>query len=570
MAIVGNLIINVAAKIKDFVTPLAQSRTELNSWAAGIRKTVGIATVAFAGLAATSALKSRAEEISQITKTARGLHLATADLQAYHAAAKKVGSSGESIETAFRRMLKTIGEAALGSAEAQKKLTALGFTAAQLQAAGPDRAFRMIANAIKAIKDPAEQTATTFEIFGRGAGDLVPLFAQGSKAIDDASAKLRELGLAVSDAEAAKIEQAAKSMHEMGKVISGINTQILIAIAPAIEEVNKTLAKSAASGNGVSAAFSNVAGFLSQCVSWAVQLYDKMLAWAKGLGQYLTGFAGWATQWIPGMATLSEEMRAQEEGIDNVASSEQEAAKWQREHANAAAAATVEITKQTEALEKQRKFQERALLANADQKPQAVLDDQLKLVQDMLKEIEDRVKRSADALSPDTWAEKEKQLRRAGANDETIELAKGRFEHAQVDEREKKFQDLKKQVETATEKFEAKEKEIADFAKRGYDPAVIERARLENFKELQKAQEAAAPKGTEDKTKELQQKTKQDFEPRLAAALERGSAGALSAIAHADNRGPNSVAEQHLKHAAKTNRLLEEIKNSSGLEVAGV
>jgi len=99
-------------------------------------------------------------------------------------AAKLSDTSIESVQGGLMKMAKLMGEVRSGSAQAAEKLQALGLSTTQMLAANPEQQLKMVADAIAGIADPSQQAAAAMEIFGKGAGDLLPLLQMGGKGIE--------------------------------------------------------------------------------------------------------------------------------------------------------------------------------------------------------------------------------------------------------------------------------------------------------------------------------------------------------------------------------------------------
>lgn len=99
------------------------------------------------------------------------------------------GSSADSAGEVLNRMQRAIYEAASNGGPASDALQSIGLQAENLLQLRPDDQFVAIQNAITAIQDPAQRTAAAMAIFGKSAGEIVPLLTDGG-AMDNASKTL--------------------------------------------------------------------------------------------------------------------------------------------------------------------------------------------------------------------------------------------------------------------------------------------------------------------------------------------------------------------------------------------
>src|SRR6185369_15490496 len=134
-------------------------------------------------------------------------------------AAGQSGATLEDVETAVRKMQKTIADSVGGSKEATAALADLGLTAEQLLQLKPEDQFAAVAQRLSEIADPALRAAAAMGVFGRGGTSLLPLVTD----LQSLRAEARALGVTMStqDAMAAaalndafgRVAAAAKSIR---------------------------------------------------------------------------------------------------------------------------------------------------------------------------------------------------------------------------------------------------------------------------------------------------------------------------------------------------------------------
>ena len=148
-------------------------------------------------------------------------------------------------------MKRTIGEAAAGSSEAQKKLSALGLSVKDLKGKTTIEQFDMIAQAISAIKDPAERTAASMKYFKEGGAKMMD-FLRNYKA---AGEELAARGGIIDDAQLKAAEDFNQSLTNISVTLRGLTvnsgllsqlTEIVKLIDFAASGKGKQLEKSAA------------------------------------------------------------------------------------------------------------------------------------------------------------------------------------------------------------------------------------------------------------------------------------------------------------------------------------
>jgi len=214
---------------------LARAKANLTAFAAGVRAVgqrltaAGGAVLGF-GAAATrsfAAGKAALYELSERT----GVSVEALSELGY--AAKLTGVEGEALETALRRMSKTVGDASFGSKSATDALGRLGLKVSDLKGMKPDKMFEVIGDRIISIRDPAERAAMAVEIFGRNGTAVLPMLAGGAKGLQTFRAEARALGLTVSRDTAAQAYRLEVAMTGVTAAVTSAYSAIGAALTPA-------------------------------------------------------------------------------------------------------------------------------------------------------------------------------------------------------------------------------------------------------------------------------------------------------------------------------------------------
>lgn len=209
-----------------------------------------VIATAGASVAGLRSISLEMQRIDEIAKTSRKLGLFTEELVGLRlAAAEFSGMADRQLDTALQRMTRRLSEAADKTKTAsltmdgsvvqlsgvRKVIDDLGLSAERLNAVGPALAFREIADAIKEVKNPADQLRIAFTLFDSEGASLVNTLTQGSEAIDQMQVKAESLGMTFTDLAANRIEAANDKLHELGKTLEGLKTELVIGLAPEIE-----------------------------------------------------------------------------------------------------------------------------------------------------------------------------------------------------------------------------------------------------------------------------------------------------------------------------------------------
>ena len=154
MATVGSLFINVKARTASFSKKMKGVRGTITRMATGF---VGLAVkvakfaavlggVALAAIVAFT--RAGIKSVDMLGKTADKLGLLPKHLQALRLAATSTGITVETLDMALQRMARRVGEAAVGTGEAQGALKELGLDAKALNQLSTDKVFHKISDAM--------------------------------------------------------------------------------------------------------------------------------------------------------------------------------------------------------------------------------------------------------------------------------------------------------------------------------------------------------------------------------------------------------------------------------------
>lgn len=107
-----------------------------------------------------------------------------------------------------------------------------------------DERFFDVADAIAAIKDPAERSRKAMAIFGKEGNELINMLAGGSARMRASTEVIDRFGLSMSRMDAAKVERTNDAWTRMGIILGGLTDKFSAGIAPGIEsEIEHMIAK---------------------------------------------------------------------------------------------------------------------------------------------------------------------------------------------------------------------------------------------------------------------------------------------------------------------------------------
>ena len=124
----------------------------------------------------------------ELDKFNRRTGISIEQIQKLSFAADQSGTDIETVEKAFLRATRVVGDASDGLKDAEDTLNLLGLSAAQLSNTHPDELFYTLADAVASVENPLKRAQVAQELFGRSGAQLIPLLeggAEGLRALTD-------------------------------------------------------------------------------------------------------------------------------------------------------------------------------------------------------------------------------------------------------------------------------------------------------------------------------------------------------------------------------------------------
>ncbi|NUQ48538.1 MAG: phage tail tape measure protein, partial [Phycisphaerae bacterium] len=152
-------------------------------------------------------------------------------------AIEMAGADLETFEAGLRKMQKIIAEAAEGSQSAADALGKLGLSVQDVLSLSPERQFKLIADRLSRVEDPALRTALAMELFGKSGTRLLPLLQEGARGLEQFQEQARALGLTISTETAKDAAALADALDILWRVVKQAVFAIGAALAPVITQV---------------------------------------------------------------------------------------------------------------------------------------------------------------------------------------------------------------------------------------------------------------------------------------------------------------------------------------------
>lgn len=223
------------AKFKRQLTSVNSGLRTVGREALAVGKVMG-AILPAAGVAGMAALTKQAlEGQAALYDMSQRLGVTTEGLSRLQYAAEQSGVSAETLNMGLQRMTRRVSEAANGSGEAVKALDELGVSADKLTKIAPEEQFKVLADAIMAVEDPASRVRLAMKLFDSEGVSLIQTMQGGSKAIEEMGKEADRLGVTIDRNSAAAAKRATDAFTRLSASITGIANTLGSQFAPEIE-----------------------------------------------------------------------------------------------------------------------------------------------------------------------------------------------------------------------------------------------------------------------------------------------------------------------------------------------
>lgn len=264
MSEVAKLITEIVADASQFKKEIATAKGEATSFTSAIKTGSEVAAIGLTALAGAATLVGKeifdvAEKVSQLYDNTQKIGLTVAAFQELSVAAKENGVSVDALQNLFENMNKKLGEAQLSGGAAAKALKALGISFNDLKGLTQDQKFELIASQLSKIKDVQLETAVASEIFGKAGKDALALFNSN---IEESRAKVRELGLTLTQSQGEALDKLAETKDFIGTIWEGFASNVASEVAPAFQRLLDGIISSVKEMGGLKNAAKDTADYI--------------------------------------------------------------------------------------------------------------------------------------------------------------------------------------------------------------------------------------------------------------------------------------------------------------------
>lgn len=301
----GTLTLDLIAKTGGFVAGMSKAERESEKWrrkvvsdVKAVGKTMGVALAA--GTAAAAAglalmVNRSREAIDAQAKMAQRLRTSYESLSTLGRAGELAGVSMQQIEVASRTLDVSLGKASLGVGAQADALEKLKLNADEVAALPLDQRIQTINAALKENVSETERAAIAADLFGTRSAAAIQMLDPDTLA--ESARQMEIFGLALSDVDAAKVEQANDAMSTFGLLADGVGTQLTVELAPILRAIGDEFLTSAEKAGGLGRVVQDTSRDAVMALSYFVdgvqivgRVFDTVVSGIVVVGSEAVGF----------------------------------------------------------------------------------------------------------------------------------------------------------------------------------------------------------------------------------------------------------------------------------------
>lgn len=253
-ATIGALRVSLGLDSAQFDTGLKAAQGKLSSFGkiAGLGL-AGLATAAAGAAVAVGAMvKSQLNAADELGKTAQKVGTSVEALSRLKYAADLSDVSLEGLGNGLKKLSVNMADVASGGGDkAANAFRALGIsvTDSNGKLKSSDVVLTEVAGKFGTMEDGATKTALAVALFGKSGADLIPLLNSGADGLAAMAAESDALGVTIDTKTAKAAEAFNDNLTRLGKVGTGLTTQLAAGLAPALADISAGFVESAKGGD---------------------------------------------------------------------------------------------------------------------------------------------------------------------------------------------------------------------------------------------------------------------------------------------------------------------------------
>ena len=235
----GTLSVDLVAKLAKFEGDMGKAARTTEATSARMTAALGAVKGSLAGLATSVTLggiiayvKSANAGVDALNDLKDATGASIENISALEDVAVRTGTTLDTVSTSMIKFNKVLGEASKPGSDAEKALTALGLSAAQLKSIDPAEALLQTAQALAEFADDGDKARLTQELFGKSLKEVAPFLKD-----------LAEQGKLVATVTTQQAEEAEKFAKELFRLEKNSIDAARALTGPLITALNTTIDK---------------------------------------------------------------------------------------------------------------------------------------------------------------------------------------------------------------------------------------------------------------------------------------------------------------------------------------
>lgn len=161
--------------------------------------------------------------------------LAVESLSALDFAAQQSGTDIQTVEKGITRFARVIDDAGRGLATGTDVLDKLGLSFEEIKHATPEQQLRIVAQRIKALKNPTERAALAQMAFGKSGAQMIPLLEGGAAGLDDLMKQAKDTGNVMSGESAEAAAKFNDTVNTLKHSLQGVGLSVASQVVPKLQ-----------------------------------------------------------------------------------------------------------------------------------------------------------------------------------------------------------------------------------------------------------------------------------------------------------------------------------------------
>lgn len=253
-------------------------KRKLSAVSGQFKKFAGVIAAALGTRALINFTRQTLSLIDSQTKAARVVGTTQEVYSGLTLAAGIAGVEAAKFEKALKRQAKVVSDANDGLATYARAFEKLGLSTKDLLQLPLEQQFDVIAQALGKVENATQRVAIASDIWGAKNADLLNILELGEAGLQGYIDKAKELGVALSTEQTARVEEANDALLVAKTAAQGVANQLVSALAPAIVSVSEVLTGLLSSLAKTVSQFNAIASSIFGITTEANKLSDSELA----------------------------------------------------------------------------------------------------------------------------------------------------------------------------------------------------------------------------------------------------------------------------------------------------